>query len=102
MLLNNCMQSTLSLFGPAITVAKTGNIYQAGLSYGSNSILKEKLGKDPAMYIKDLLTQNFNQSETANNLKVEYKPRSPKYSLVSKNIKDEHAEFMKAVKKILK
>jgi len=37
--LNGCMQST-ALLGPVYTLASTGNIYQAGLSYGSNQAVK--------------------------------------------------------------
>ncbi len=33
--LNGCVQSA-ALLGPAYTLASSGNIYQAGLSYGSN------------------------------------------------------------------
>ena len=40
LLLCSCAQTT-SMFGPAITVASTGNIYQAGLSYGSGQIINE-------------------------------------------------------------
>ncbi len=39
--LNNCSAPTASLFGPVLTGAKTGSIYQASLSYGSNRILNE-------------------------------------------------------------
>ena len=47
-LLSNCTAPTASLFGPMITGAKTGSIYQASLSYGSNKIfydLKESHNK---------------------------------------------------------
>ena len=37
--LNGCVQST-ALLGPAYTMASTGNIYHAGLSYGSNQAVK--------------------------------------------------------------
>jgi len=37
--LNGCMQST-ALLGPVYTLTSTGNIYQAGLSYGSNRAVK--------------------------------------------------------------
>ena len=36
--LNGCLQHT-ALLGPALTVANSGNIYQAGLSYGSNKAI---------------------------------------------------------------
>ena len=46
LLFNGCMQNT-AFFGPAVTVASTGNIYQAGLSYGSNLAIKKITGKSP-------------------------------------------------------
>ena len=50
--LTNCSAPTASLFGPVFTGAKTGSLYQASLSYGSNRILNE---------IKEY---NFNAKET--------------------------------------
>ena len=40
-LLSNCTTPTASLFGPMITGAKSGSIYQASLSYGSNKIFHD-------------------------------------------------------------
>tara|TARA_Y100000389_G_C17172960_1_gene370101 strand:+ start:176 stop:484 length:309 start_codon:yes stop_codon:yes gene_type:complete len=40
-ILSNCAAPTASLFGPMITGAKTGSIYQASLSYGSNKIFHD-------------------------------------------------------------
>ena len=40
-LLSNCTAPTASLFGPMITGAKSGSIYQASLSYGSNKIFHD-------------------------------------------------------------
>ena len=51
--LNGCMQSA-ALLGPAYTLASTGNIYQAGLSYGSNQAVKKITGKSPTENIKSL------------------------------------------------
>jgi phosphoribosylaminoimidazole (AIR) synthetase len=51
--LNGCVQST-ALLGPAYTLASTGNIYQAGLSYGSNKAVEEITGKSPTENIKSL------------------------------------------------
>ena len=113
MLLNNCVQSTATLFGPAFTAAKTGSLYQAGLSYSSNSILKKQLGKDPSTYVRDLFVQNFNQNKPTNTVKVKYQTISTHYTLISENNKDDYVknskndeddytEFMIAVKKTLK
>ena len=49
--LNGCVQST-ALLGPAYTLAGTGNIYQAGLSYGSNQAVTKITGKSPTENIK--------------------------------------------------
>ena len=38
LLLNNCSTPGTALIGPIFTGAKTGSIYQASLSYGSNKI----------------------------------------------------------------
>ena len=45
-LLNACAQTT-ALIGPAITVGNTGNVMQAGYSYGSNMAVKHTTGKTP-------------------------------------------------------
>ena len=52
--LNGCVQST-ALLGPAYTLASTGNVYQAGLSYGSNHAVKKITGKSPTENIKSLV-----------------------------------------------
>ena len=52
--LNSCVQST-ALLGPAYTLASSGNIYQAGLSYGSNQAVKNITGKTPTENIKSLI-----------------------------------------------
>ncbi len=41
LLLSNCSAPTASLFGPILTGARTGSIYQASISYGTNKIVKE-------------------------------------------------------------
>ena len=52
--LNSCVQ-TAALLGPAYTLTSTGNIYQAGLSYGSNQAVKKITGKSPTENIKSLV-----------------------------------------------
>ena len=51
-ILPGCIQTT-SLLGPGVTVATTGNVFQAGLQYGANSVIKEETGKDVLTHIKD-------------------------------------------------
>ena len=52
--LNGCVQST-ALLGPAYTLASTGNIYQAGLSYGSSQAVKKITGKSSTENIQSLV-----------------------------------------------
>ena len=53
-LLTGCAQSTAFL-GPAITIAATGNIAQAGFTYGTNEVIKRETGKDTVQYVSSLL-----------------------------------------------
>ena len=53
-LLTGCAQSTVFL-GPAITVAATGNIAQAGFTYGTNEVFQKETGKDTIQYVSSLL-----------------------------------------------
>ena len=41
LLLSNCATPTSALLGPIFTGAKTGSIYQASISYGSNKIFHD-------------------------------------------------------------
>jgi hypothetical protein len=54
--LSGCIQTT-SLLGPGITVATTGNIFQAGFQYGANSAIKKETGKDFLSHIKDAVDE---------------------------------------------
>ena len=54
--LSGCIQTT-SLLGPGITVATTGNIFQAGFQYGANSAIKKETGKDVLSHIKDTVDE---------------------------------------------
>ena len=40
---------------PAITVASTGNVYQAGFQYGTSKAIKKETGKDTVEYITSVL-----------------------------------------------
>ena len=60
--LNGCIQNTAFL-GPAYTLGSTGNVYQAGLSYGSNVAVKRVTGKSPGENIQDLLQPKDEDSD---------------------------------------
>ena len=55
--LNGCVQSA-ALLGPAYTMANTGNVFQAGLSYGSNQAVKKITGKSTTENIKSFVDDN--------------------------------------------
>ena len=52
--LNGCVQSA-ALLGPAYTLVSTGNVYQAGFSYGSSKVIKKMTDKTPTENIKSLV-----------------------------------------------
>ena len=52
--LNGCIQSS-AILGPAYTLANTGNVFQAGLSYGSGKAFQKITGKTPTENFKSLL-----------------------------------------------
>ena len=56
-LFNGCIQST-ALLGPGMTLATTGNVFQAGLQYGANSAIKNETGKDALTHVKDAVENN--------------------------------------------
>ena len=64
--LNGCVQST-ALLGPAYTLSSTGNIYHAGLTYGSNQAVKKITGKSPTENIKSLVDNKNIKAEEAEN-----------------------------------
>ena len=64
--LNGCVQST-ALLGPGLTVATTGNVFQAGFQYGANTAIKNETGKDALTHLKDVV------DEEQGNQKIEKK-----------------------------
>ena len=52
--LSGCAQNA-ALLGPAYTLASTGNIYNAGLAYGSSEIITKTTGKSVAQNLKEAL-----------------------------------------------
>ena len=52
--LNGCPQST-ALMGPAITTVATGNVYQAGASYGFNYTIEKNTGMPLIKHVEEAL-----------------------------------------------
>ena len=66
-ILSGCVQNT-AFFGPAVTVASTGSVYQAGLSYASTKTIIKFTGKTLTENLKIFLDNNKEDDiENANN-----------------------------------
>ena len=61
-LLNACGQTT-AFIGPAITIGNTGNIMQAGYSYGSNIAVRQVTGKTPGEHITSYVEEKKEERE---------------------------------------
>ena len=54
LLLSGCFQST-AMVGPAITVASTQNIYQAGFSYSAGKVVQNETGMSTVEHLSKLI-----------------------------------------------
>ena len=55
-LLSACAQST-ALIGPVFTIGNTGNVMQAGFSYGSNMAIKQTTGKTTEEHVTSYIEE---------------------------------------------
>ena len=60
--LNGCAQNA-AILGPAYTLATSGNIYQAGFTFGGNEIVTKTTGKSMAQIIKESITAKKEDSD---------------------------------------
>ena len=60
--LSGCAQN-VALLGPAYTLATTGNVYHAGLTYSGNELVTQATGKSAAENLKDALIIKKEDSE---------------------------------------
>ena len=82
-LLGACASPT-ALLGPAYTLTSTGNIYQAGLSYGSNALITQHTGKTPIENLSEI--SSFNVSDKTN-VKKSTLESEDFYNLVTNKVK---------------
>lgn len=55
--LSGCIQST-TMVGPTMTLVSSGNVYQAGASYGANKAIENETGMPPSKYIFNKIEDN--------------------------------------------
>ena len=67
-ILSGCAQST-AMLGPAITLASTGNISQAGLTFVTNKAVKEETGMDTVSFVSKKIEQNNTKSRMKRDFK---------------------------------
>ena len=68
LLLSGCAQSTVML-GPAITLASTGNISQAGLTFITNKAVEEETGMNTVSYVSN----KIDEKNKENKIKKDFK-----------------------------
>lgn len=100
--LSNCVQPSSSIFSPLITGAKTGNVYQSGLSYVSSDIIKKKFGKTPTQYVTTFINQYSNTEKNIDKKSTLSPSVNLEVTQDYNDTKDDHKNFMMAVKKMLK
>ena len=80
--LSGCAQNA-ALLGPAYTLTSTGNIYHAGLTYGSNEIIMKTTGKSTTENLKQMLLPKTEDSEFEKLVKKNIKETRKKLNLPS-------------------
>ena len=78
--LSGCAQNA-ALLGPIYTLSTTGNIYQAGASYGSNRVITSLTGKSTTENIKELIVIKKDDSEFEKLVKRQIKDTRKKLNL---------------------
>ena len=59
LLLGACTTPT-AMLGPAYTLSSSGNIFQAGLSYGTNEMITTYTGKTPIENLQEIGSIDYN------------------------------------------
>ena len=79
-LLGGCAQTT-AVIGPLYTLSTTGNMYQAGLSYGSDKAITTLTGKSSLENVEDLLKAKKQDSDLRKLVKKRIKETRKKLNL---------------------
>ena len=66
--LSGCVHST-AMVGPAITIASTRNISQAGLSYFTNRAVQEETGMDTVSYVSKKIGDKHSEKKLKRDFK---------------------------------
>ncbi len=75
--------SPTAVLGPAYSLSSSGNIYQAGLSYGSNQMITMYTGKTPLENLGEITSENLKMK---NNIQKQTLESEDFYQLVKNKI----------------
>ena len=68
LIISGCVQST-AMIGPAITIASTGNITQAGLSFLTNKAVEEETGMNTVTFVSTKIEENNSKNRMRRGIK---------------------------------
>jgi len=85
--------SPTAMLGPAYTLSSTGNVIQAGLSYGSNEMITRYTGKTPLENLQEITSTKKNLKKNIHKSTLESEDF---YFLVKKNIEKANKIFKSA------
>ena len=80
--LGGCASPT-AMLGPAYTLTSTGNVFQAGFSYGTNEVITRYTGKTPIENLKDI---SLSKEKNKKNIEKETLESQEFYLLVKSKI----------------
>ncbi len=60
-ILSGCAQST-AMLGPAITLASTGNVSQAGITFFTNKAVEKETGMNTVSFVSSKIEQNSSKT----------------------------------------
>ena len=67
--LTGCLQTT-AMIGPAITLASTGNISQAGMTFFTNKAIKDETGMNTLEFVSNKIDEGKNKKEVDDNFNI--------------------------------
>ena len=67
-ILSGCAQST-AMLGPALTLASTGNVSQAGISYFTNKAVEKETGMDTVSFVSKKIEEKNSKTKLRRNFK---------------------------------
>jgi hypothetical protein len=67
--LTGCLQTT-AMIGPAITLASTGNISQAGMTFFTNKAIKDETGMNALEFVSNKIDEGKNKKQVDDNFNI--------------------------------